>query len=56
MERRRNDPLPPEMPRVTAAVSVRLLDRVNKAARKMEQSVASYTRMALLEKLERDGQ
>lgn len=45
----------PEQPRLNVAVSRDLHARVGKAARRMEQSIGAYVRMALLEKLDRDG-
>jgi|HubBroStandDraft_5_1064220.scaffolds.fasta_scaffold1404960_2 hypothetical protein len=45
----------PEQPRLNVVVSQGLHDRVMKAAKRMEQSAGAYVRMALLEKLERDG-
>jgi hypothetical protein len=46
---------PPEQPHLNVVVSRDLHARVMKAARRMEQSAGAYVRMALLEKLDRDG-
>lgn len=45
----------PEQPRLNVVVSQNLHEQVTRAARRMEQSVGAYVRMALLEKLERDA-
>jgi hypothetical protein len=48
--------MPPPEPRLPATrVSSRLLERVAGAAKAAEQPITGYIRMALLEKLERDG-
>jgi hypothetical protein len=45
----------PGMPELHVSVSTGLHQRVWQASRKAEQSVSAWVRMAILEKLEREG-
>ena len=48
--------MPPQGPRLPGVrVTSRFLERIAAAAKAAEQPLAGYIRMALLEKLERDG-
>jgi len=44
-----------EPPRLNITISRRLNERLLAAARRLDQSVAAYVRLALVEKLDRDG-
>jgi hypothetical protein len=48
-------PGPPVLPEVRVTMTVNLRDRVNAAAKRMEQSAAAWVRLAIVEKLERDA-